>query len=146
MQLKTGRNSRNEKVTVSLVRNRNFRRFYFPSLFLGHSNGNPGSNFGGDGFWWRWRDSNPRPSDYDSLKNLLLLLDVFLLSFIYKDSTMIYFALLSSILFSHWSKIGAKQSDLFPKCAEFVCHRFFSFGFFGGSIPVCAGNPQNLRD
>jgi len=38
-----------------------------------------------------------------------LLLDVFLQYFILKDLMMSHFVLLSSILFSHWSKIGAKE-------------------------------------
>ena len=43
-----------------------------------------------------------------SLKNLFMLLEVFLLSFIFKDFMVLDFVLFPSVLFSYWSKIGAK--------------------------------------
>ena len=85
--------------------------------------------------WWRWRDSNPRPSDYDSLKNILLLLYVFLLSFIINDFVILHFVLFFFVLFSYWSKIGAKKAA-FSQSVGSSSVNSFSFGFFGGSIPA----------
>ncbi|AFS53892.1 hypothetical protein LFML04_1690 [Leptospirillum ferriphilum ML-04] len=51
---------------------------------------------------------NSRHSEPESDKTLFSLLVVFLLVFIFNYFMMVPFVLFSSILFSYWSKIGAR--------------------------------------
>ena len=66
--------------------------------------------------WWRWRDSNPRPSDYDSLKPPRIDRHVTShISFILGFFTTLNIRYVTTLGVEQWSKFGAEESDSFPK-------------------------------
>ena len=62
-----------------------------------------------DKIWRAWRDLNSRHSEPESDFIPFMLLDVFILSFVFMDSFVFYFVLNSLILFSCCNKIATEN-------------------------------------